>query len=130
MEKKRILIVEDELDFAELVKMRLETAGYVVSIAVDAYGGTQAVLKENFDLIILDLMMPAGGGLAIPERMRKFPGKSAVPIVVLTGQPINDELKEQLTKLKVSAVFAKPYDTTHFLTKIHSLLDHGQTDHR
>jgi DNA-binding response OmpR family regulator len=123
MTKKRILIVEDEIEFAELVKARLEMAGYVASIAVDAYGGTQAILKEDFDLVVLDLMMPAGGGLVILERMRKFPGKSTIPVVVLTGKTIDDALKAQISNLKVSAIFAKPYDTTIFLSKIKSLLN-------
>ncbi len=119
---KRILVVEDEIEFAELVKARLEMTGYLVSIAVDAYGGTQAILKEEFDLIVLDLMMPAGGGLSILERMHQFPRKSTVPVVILTGKPIDDELSAKLSNLKVSAIFIKPYDTTKFLARIKSLL--------
>jgi DNA-binding response OmpR family regulator len=120
--KKRILVVEDELEFAELVKARLEMAGYTVSIAVDAYGGTQAIAREDFDLVVLDLMMPAGGGLSILERMRKLPGKSTIPVVILTGKTIDDELKTQISNLKVSVIFTKPYNTVKFLSKIQSLL--------
>jgi DNA-binding response OmpR family regulator len=120
---KRILVIEDELEFAELVKARLETAGYMVSIAVDAYGGTQTIIKENIDLIVLDLMMPAGGGMAVLERLRKFPTKSTIPVVVLTGKTINDTLKTLLSGLNVSTVFAKPYDAVEFLAKIKLLLN-------
>ena len=72
IEKKKILIVEDELEFAELVKARLEMVGYEAAIAVDTYSGTSLALKEDYDLIVLDLMMPAGGGFSMLERLRKF----------------------------------------------------------
>jgi CheY-like chemotaxis protein len=65
---KRILLVEDELEFAQLLKDRLEMAGYLVSIATDAYAGTKAIIKEDFDLMVLDLMMPAGGGAGGPGK--------------------------------------------------------------
>jgi two-component system alkaline phosphatase synthesis response regulator PhoP len=120
---KRILVIEDELEFAELVKARLEMAGYMVSIAIDAYGGTQTIIKENIDLIVLDLMMPAGGGMAVLERLRKFPTKSTIPVVVLTGKTIDDTLNALLSNLNVSAVFTKPYDAAEFLTKIELLLN-------
>jgi len=120
--EKQILVVEDEPEFAELVKARLEMAGYVVSIAWDAYAGTQAILKKEFDLIILDLMMPAGGGLAILERIQNFPGKLHIPVVILTGKVIDNELKAHLSELNVSAIFAKPYNSIEFLSKIQSLL--------
>ena len=68
--KKKILIVEDEIDFAKMVKLRLQAVGYDVYIAGDAYTGTQQIIKNDYDLIILDLMMPAGGGFSLLERIR------------------------------------------------------------
>ncbi len=122
IEKKKILIVEDELEFAELVKARLGMVGYEATIAVDAYSGTSLALKEDYDLIVLDLMMPAGGGFSMLERLRKFPSKSTVPVVILTGKTIDGEVKEKAQKLKVSAIFAKPYNKQRFIEKINSLI--------
>ena len=60
-DKKRILIVEDEMDFAKMVKLRLESVGYEVSLAGNTQDGTQRILDEPWDLMVLDLMMPGGG---------------------------------------------------------------------
>jgi two-component system OmpR family response regulator len=119
---KRILLVEDELEFAQLLKDRLEMAGYQVSIATDAYTGTKAIIKEEFDLMVLDLMMPAGGGLAVLERMRQFPGKSAIPVVILTGKTIDDEVKVKAEKYHVHTILTKPVESHKFVGIIDKLL--------
>ncbi len=121
-EKKKILIVEDEPVFAEIVKERLEREGYSVSIAADAYSGTQQVVKGAPDLIVLDLMMPAGGGFSILERVRNFPDKSAIPVVIFTGKTVDKEMIQKAKELKVSAIFSKPEVRDSFVAKIHSLL--------
>jgi len=121
-ERKKILLVEDELDFAKMVKIRLESLGYEVSIAGDAYSGTQAIIKSTPDLIILDLMMPAGGGFSILERIRSIPAKATIPVVIVTGKTIDQALKEQAETYGVSAIFSKPYDSVQFVQKIKTLL--------
>jgi DNA-binding response OmpR family regulator len=119
---KRILVVEDELEFAQLLKDRLEMEGYMVTIVVDAYAGTQAIINEDFDLMVLDLMMPAGGGLAILERMRQFPRKSGIPVVILTGKTIDDEVKEKAEKYHVHTILTKPVESHKFVSIIRKLL--------
>ena len=121
-ERKKILLVEDELDFAKMVKIRLESLGYEVSIAGDAYSGTQAIIKSTPDLIILDLMMPAGGGFSILERIRSIPAKATIPVVIVTGKTIDDAVKEKAKAYGVSAIFSKPYDSVQFVQKIKALL--------
>jgi DNA-binding response OmpR family regulator len=121
-EKKQIIIIEDEIQFAKMVKLRLESEGYNVHIATDAYAGTQEILKKNFDLIILDLMMPAGGGFSILERINKFPGKSIIPVIILTGKNLDNQVREQAEAHHVAAIFHKPYDNQEFVGLIHSLL--------
>jgi DNA-binding response OmpR family regulator len=121
-EKKKILIVEDERDFAKMVKMRLESVGYEVAFAIDAYQGTQAVVRNNYDLIILDLMLPAGGGFAVLERIRNMPSKTMIPVVIVTGKTINDEDRSKAEAGDVSAIFTKPYENKEFLRKIKSLV--------
>ena len=121
-DKKEILIVEDEMAFAKIVRMRLESVGYAVSVAGDAYTGTQKIIKGNPDLVILDLMMPAGGGFSLLERIRNIPAKASLPVIILTGKAITDELKEKAKSLDVSAIFSKPYETQEFVGKIMSLV--------
>jgi CheY-like chemotaxis protein len=120
--KKRILVVEDELEFAQLLKARLEMAGYRVSIVVDAYAATEAIIKEDFDLIVLDLMMPAGGGLSVLERIRQIPEKSTIPVVILTGKTIDDEVKEKAEKYHVHTILTKPVESHRFVSIIDKVL--------
>jgi len=119
---RKILIIEDELKFAKMVKMRLDAADYNVTVAGDAYTGTQQIIQGNYDLIILDLMMPAGGGFSILDRIRKLPAKSATPVIILTGKSIDEDLRNQAEQYDVSAVFTKPYDSTKFMEKVKTLM--------
>jgi CheY-like chemotaxis protein len=109
--KKKILIVEDELDFAKMVKLRLLSVGYEVQI-----------VRNDYDLIILDLMMPAGGGYSLLDRIRKIPSKTMIPVVILTGKTISNEDREKAQEYNVSAIFSKPYDSTEFLETLKSLV--------
>ena len=121
-EKKKILIVEDELRFAKMVKMRLEADGYDVTIAEDAHTGTQEILKGDHQLVVLDLMMPGDTGFSVVRRMRRFPGRTSTPVVLLTGKAVDENLKETAEAYNVAAIFAKPYDAEKFLSTIKSLL--------
>lgn len=120
--KNKILIIEDELEFAEMVRVRLELLGYKVSIALDALTGTREILQNDFDLVILDLMMPAGGGFSVLQRMRKTPFKSLIPVIILTAKDITPEIRNTARIFKVSTIFQKPYDEVEFEKKVKELL--------
>jgi CheY-like chemotaxis protein len=121
-DKKRILIVEDNMDFAKIVKILMESLGYEVLIAVDTYLGTERVLKSDPDLVILDLEMPAGGGFVLLERIRQFPDKSSLPVVILTAKRLTEEERDKLKSLGVSAIYSKPYENSEFASTITSLV--------
>ncbi|MBN2103913.1 response regulator [bacterium] len=121
-QKKTVLIIEDELKFAKMVKMRLEASGYMVTVAGDAYTGTQKIIQEDYDLIILDLMMPAGGGFSILERFRKLPARATTPVIIITGKTIDEEVQNMAEQYDVSAIFTKPYDSARFMEKIKTLI--------
>jgi DNA-binding response OmpR family regulator len=120
-EKKKVLIVEDELAFAKTVKLRLESEGYEVMVAGDAYTGTQTIIRQDLDLIILDLMMPAGGGFSLLERIRKIPSKMSIPVVILTGKTIDDEVMQKAKEYDVADVIAKPYESKEFVERIKTI---------
>ena len=82
-EKKRILIVEDELDFAKMVKLRLESIGYDVSLAGNTQEGTQRILEEHWDLMVLDLMMPGISGLELVQLIKEKDAE--VITIIITG---------------------------------------------
>ena len=121
-EKKKILIVEDEVDFAETMKTRLESAGYEVSVAADAYLGTSETVKGEPDLVLLDLMMPAGGGFALLKRIRNMPSKLSIPVVILTSSDL-DEDAEMATQLGADAFVLKTTRHEILLDVIERLLE-------
>lgn len=117
-EKKKIVIVEDELDFAKVVKLRLENVGYEVHISLDTYLGMHAIVKNQPDLVILDLMMPAGGGFVLLERLRNNPSTVTIPVVIMTGKPIDEEMRSKAETYDVAEIFQKHYDPATFVEKI------------
>lgn len=118
---KEILIVEDEFSYAKMMKLRLESEGYQVKIAGDAYSGTQMALRGDPDLIILDLGMPAGGGFTLLERVRNIPHKSMIPVIILTGKIIDTEITNKAKALNVSAIYSKPYNAVDFIKEVKTL---------
>lgn len=123
MDPKKVLIVEDEIEFAEMVKLRLELENFICDTAYTTDEGIEAILDTSYDLIILDLMMPGGGGFTILEKMRINSYKSHVPVIILTGKTITTEIKALIGRYQVSAVFTKPYDPLEFVSKAKELME-------
>jgi two-component system, chemotaxis family, chemotaxis protein CheY len=92
--KKKILHIEDDKNVQLLVRMILERAGFAVSTAVDAMQGLMLARQLAPDLIVLDIMMPAGGGASVHERIRQLSGSSAVPILIYSATDPSDILKK------------------------------------
>ncbi len=120
-QNKKILIIEDEQDLAKLLAARLKSAGYLGFIAGDAVQGVKMAHTEKPDLIILDLMLPAGNGLAVLQNLNLSVYLRDIPVVILTG--IKDEgYKRTIMEKGVSGYFEKPYDAEKLLEYIKNLL--------
>ncbi len=117
-EKRKIVIVDDELEFAKVVKLRLENVGYKAIIALDTYLGMQNIVRNEPDLVILDLLMPAGGGFTLLDRIRNHPTTVNIPVVILTGKEVDDELRTKAYEYDVTEIVQKPYDPAKFVEKI------------
>lgn len=83
---KKILIVEDERDILQLVKMYLEKEGFRVLTASTGSEGLKLTKSEKPDLIILDLMLPEIDGLEVCKRLRSAPDTAMLPIIMLTAK--------------------------------------------
>lgn len=79
---KKILIIEDDLDIQELIQFFLEDQGYEVITASDGIDGIAVFLKEQIDLILLDILLPKMDGYAVCELIRK---ESEVPIIMISA---------------------------------------------
>ena len=118
----KILIVDDEIQFIEMVQMRLEVNGYEVISANDGEEGLEKARSENPDLIILDLMMPVMDGYAMLKVLRKDEQIKGIPVLLCTAKSHRDDKNIDL-KAEADDYIKKPFEPPEFLTKIESLLN-------
>jgi DNA-binding response OmpR family regulator len=121
MDKKKILIVEDDRDIAKGLSLRLEANGYATARATDAHAGIEAAAQESPDLILLDLGLPDENGFVMMENLQRNPSLSSVPVIVLTGRP--QEVYKAATELAgAKAYLQKPVENEELLAAIRSVL--------
>jgi DNA-binding response OmpR family regulator len=119
--KPRILIIEDELDLIEALKLRLDANGYEVIYSIDGSDGLNRARTENPDLIILDIWLPKLDGYKIC-RMLKFDEKyQNIPIIMLTAKVQQADIR-QGKEAGADAYLTKPYKAEDLLNKIRELL--------
>lgn len=114
MTKQRILVVEDDLDIANVLRMDLEDAGFEVHHADAAMTGLIKAREEVPDLIMLDLGLPDFDGGDVVQRLRK---NSSVPIIVLTARDTVDE-KVRLLGLGADDYIMKPFHPEELLARV------------
>ncbi len=119
---KKILVVDDNAIVLETLSTLLSANDYRVLSAMDAMQATMQAIKLKPDLILLDIMMPAGGGFSVYERLKKNPETQAIPIVFLSGYPL-ESLQGKLSVLDKDRFIAKPWDNDKLLAAIKGLLD-------
>ncbi len=118
---KKILIVEDEPDVLSVLAARLEGAGFEILAAEDSYRGMEKIRKELPDLIILDLMLPAGGGVNLLRKIRVLEKTRDLPVIILTGLR-DQKIKNEITDIGVQGYFLKPYEPEELIGSIRALL--------
>jgi two-component system phosphate regulon response regulator PhoB len=118
---KRILVVEDERDLADLLTYNLKKNGFDAIYARDGNAALAALRSGTFDLVILDLMLPGVPGIEIARQIRTNPRIAEVPILILTARA--DEA-DQLTGLAVGAddYVTKPFSMKVLLARVQALL--------
>lgn len=119
MKQYRILLVEDEHDIADLVKLNLENEGYKVSHAKDGVEALQRNKEESFDLIIMDVMLPHVDGLTATENIRL--NNAEVPILFLSAR---NTTQDRIAGLKKGGddYLTKPFNLEELLLRVQKLL--------
>ncbi|MBT6167489.1 MAG: response regulator transcription factor [Verrucomicrobia bacterium] len=116
-----ILIIEDEIDIANLVRFNFERNGYSVDIAHDGREGLEKILKNQPDLVILDLMLPEIDGYKILKKMQRDTRSHSIPVIMLTAKSqIDDRLKG--LELGADDYITKPFSPKELILRAQAIL--------
>ncbi|MGB3693441.1 MAG: response regulator transcription factor [Spirulinaceae cyanobacterium] len=121
----RILVVEDEAKLAQFIELELKYEGYEVEVANDGLTGLTTARETNFDLIILDWMLPGISGLEICRRLRLTGDKT--PIILVTAK---DEVSDRVAGLDAGAddYVVKPFSVEELLARLRASLRRTQEE--
>lgn len=119
--KKKILIIDDEIDWVKMIAARLESENYEVVAAFDTLTGVSQTKITKPDLVLLDIMMPSGGGIKFLENIRGNVKTFNLKVIIITARS-DQETRNQVEKLGISGYFVKPIDTAEVLEKIKTIL--------
>jgi two-component system cell cycle response regulator len=121
---KTVLLVDDDNVFLLAVGVRLKALGYTVCTSKDAVSAVSAVRKNNPDIVVLDVSLPAGDGFLVVERLQKLPGVATAPIIITASE--NPELPERAMKAGAVAFLKKPFDAETLANLIESTLSSAE----
>jgi DNA-binding response OmpR family regulator len=126
MANSKIMIVDDDPDLRQALRLRLRANHYDTVNAGDGYTAIATAYKERPDLIILDLGLPAGDGFVVLDRLQKDDKLSAIPVIVLTARdPQSSE--QRALQAGAAAFFQKPADNAELLEVIRATLPRTAT---
>jgi two-component system alkaline phosphatase synthesis response regulator PhoP len=117
---KKILVVEDEQDILDLVRLYLEKEGYRVCTAVTGQDALKQVKAERPDLVVLDLMLPGLDGIEVCKRLRADPATALLPIIMLTAKA---EEADTIVGLELGAddYVTKPFSPKALMARVKAL---------
>lgn len=120
--KKKILVVDDELDMLMVIKLRLEASGYEVITATDGLDGLNAARRVKPDLIVLDIMLPKMNGYKVARFLKFDEEYKSIPIVMLTALS-GEEDRSTGIETGADAYLTKPFETQQLLDAVREFLE-------
>tara|TARA_X000001036_G_scaffold37817_1_gene30625 strand:+ start:3876 stop:4568 length:693 start_codon:yes stop_codon:yes gene_type:complete len=125
--KPAILLVEDDPSLIELVRYNLEAADFDVAVEMDGDGGLMAIRERDFDLVILDWMMPNMSGIEVVRQIRRMNDKRATPVIMLTAR---GEETDKIRGLDAGAddYVVKPFSPAELVSRVRALLRRSAPD--
>ena len=121
---KKILIVDDDQQIVLLLASRLKANKYEIAVAYDAIQAVAKAFSEKPDLILLDIKMPAGGGISVMDNLRNSATTSVIPVIVITAYP-NPEIQQKVLEMGAVDFISKPFKAEDVLSRIRKAL--GET---
>lgn len=119
MNSRRILLVEDDPNFGSILKEYLIINGYHVTLAKNGIEGFEKFKKEDYDLCLLDVMMPYKDGFTLAKEIREK--NETVPLIFLTAKTMKEDVLKGF-KIGADDYLSKPFDSEVLLAKIKSIL--------
>lgn len=136
MNKKRILVVDDEQDLCEILLYNLNAAGYDAEAAYSGETAFEQIVnrtrlalsssEKSFDLLILDVMMPGMSGFELAERLKGNPATSSIPIIFLTAKDTEDDTLQGFG-LGADDYVTKPFSVREVVARVKAVLARSQS---
>jgi DNA-binding response OmpR family regulator len=119
----RILIVDDENDFIELLRYKLAGHGYDFIVANDGIHALSEARQRRPDLILLDILLPDLDGLSVCEILRRQPATKKIPVIFMSA--LTGDVTRRTVAMQADDFFTKPLDLPRLEKRIANLLHHG-----
>ena len=126
MEKKKILVVDDEADICNSLKFNLDNAGFDTTVA---HSGEEALAIgiANFDLLLLDIMMDKISGLQLAQQVRKKPETANIPIIFVTAKDTENDMVKGFN-IGADDYISKPFSIREVITRVQAVLRRSSRD--
>ncbi|MFV0421295.1 response regulator [Oleidesulfovibrio sp.] len=124
MSNERLLVVEDDEDILQLLTFTLESAGFDVLAASDGRSGLELAMREQPEMVILDLMLPGMSGLDVCKELKRLPATAETPVIMLTAR---GEEVDRIVGLELGAddYVVKPFSPRELVLRIKAVLKRG-----
>lgn len=119
MTGKKILVVDDEPEFVDMLKMRLEANGYAVVTAANGKQGAEKAVSEKPDLILLDILMPEMDGYTAMKEIKATTQTRDIPVIVVTAK---SKMQDLFQVEGISDYVVKPFESDDLLFRIKRVL--------
>ena len=119
---KSILIIDDDTSFGGSVSAHLSGRGYEVNLALDGVSGLKQAFQKKPDLILLNLILPAGGGEVVLASLRKSPESRAIPVFIMSSLLSTRKLEEKAREIGAQGFISKPINPEDLLYIIESVI--------
>ncbi|MGD0551524.1 MAG: response regulator transcription factor [Sedimentisphaerales bacterium] len=116
MDRKKVLVVDDDRDFVHVTRVYLKAYGYDVVVASDAVEAVTVAKTEYPDIILLDIGLPKGDGLTVLNRLTSSDRTTLIPVIVVTGK--DPSLKKSCLAAGAMEFFVKPFNPDVLLAYI------------
>jgi CheY-like chemotaxis protein len=123
---KTVLLVDDDPTVVLSTGVRLKGMGYTVLTAKDAVSAVSVVRKNNPDIVVLDISLPAGDGFTVADRLQNLIGSAATPIIFITASD-DPNMRERAMRHGAVGFLKKPFDATQLADAIETSLSPGDT---